>query len=168
MLSSVQKATLAVKCQVSCWFLLVSHSNSSPSLQRMSHVSIGLSAISSLFVAVNNEYSVRAEDIIWRKITNYGVQTLQTGTPLLYSTWLAPPALYMSHSLHICHCNAVKPSWCLPVLWKSQQTHVQWIRSGLDFIMLSLFRFSLLIRKRLTHDVQDWEFGWGSNHWQQK
>lgn len=45
-LSSVHQPTLAVKCQVSCWFLLVSHSDSSPSLECISHVSIGLSAIS--------------------------------------------------------------------------------------------------------------------------
>lgn len=32
---------------------------------------------------------------------------LQIGTTLVYFTWLAPPALYMSHSLHLSHsCEA--------------------------------------------------------------
>lgn len=64
--SSVQQPTLAGKCQVSCWFLLVSHRGSSPSMEPNSRVSIELSLISSLFVAGNNEYSVRPDDIIWR------------------------------------------------------------------------------------------------------
>lgn len=63
-LTSVQQPTLAGKCQVSCWFLLVSHRGSSPSMEPSCGVSVGLSVISILFVAGNNECSLRPDDII--------------------------------------------------------------------------------------------------------
>ncbi len=67
------------------------------------------------------------------------------------------------HLPSICHTHftyptVVKPSWCLPVMCNPQQTHAQWISSGLDLILL-LFRFYLPVNKRLdVDDVQDWEF----------
>lgn len=110
-LSGVQRPTLAAKCQVSCWFLLVSHGDSTPPWKRSAHVSKGLTVISSLFVALDNERSVRPDDIVWREITNYGARKLQIGTALVSFTWLAPPALCMSHSLHL-H----PPQWELPLM----------------------------------------------------
>ena len=137
-LSGVQQPTLAGKCQVSCWFLLVSHSDSTPPWKRSAQVSIGLTVISSLFVALNNECSVRPDDIIWRKITNYGARKLQIGTALVSFTWLAPPALYMSHSLHL---NPPTPhSWSCHLCANPQKTQKKWV--GLDY------DFSLFTRKQ--------------------
>ncbi|KAK5877773.1 hypothetical protein CesoFtcFv8_025248 [Champsocephalus esox] len=104
-LSSVNRASLRraqrrAAAQVSRWFSLVSHSDSTPPWKRCAQVSKGLAVISSLFAALGNELSVRPDDIVWRKITNYGARKLQIGTAPVSLTRLAPPALCMSHSLH--------------------------------------------------------------------